>query len=266
LVPSILAEDCSFAYADGPPVVRGVSLRVVRGGVTGIIGPNGSGKSTLLRVLSGMARPGTGHVRLDESPTPLHAVSPRTRARQIAYLPQQVEPLFGLSVEETVALGRFPHTEGFGGLSARDHAAIARAMERCAVSTLRERLFTELSGGERQRVLLASVLAQEPAFLLLDEPTAALDLHHEAEVFALLGALAREGFGVCVVTHDLSLAAAHCDALLLLSSNGNPLAQGPPSTVLTPEHLSAAYGARVLVGRHPFTGVPLPYAPPEGTA
>ena len=264
-MPSILAEDCSYAYPDAPSVVRGVSLRVARGSVTGIIGPNGSGKSTLLRLLAGMARPATGRVILDGAPTPLYAMPPRARARQIAFLPQQVEPLFGLSVVEAVALGRFPHTEGFGGLSARDHEAITRAMDRCAVATLRDRIFTELSGGERQRVLLASVLAQEPALLLLDEPTAALDLHHEAEVFALLGALAREGFGVCVVTHDLSLAAAHCDALLLLSATGAPVAQGPPSAVLTPEALSAAYGARVLVGAHPFTGVPLPYAPPEGT-
>lgn len=262
-MPSILAENCAFAYPDGPMVVRGVSLRIKRGGVTGIVGPNGSGKSTLLRLLAGMARPSLGRVGLEGTGTPLHALAPRLRARQLAYLPQQVEPLFGLSVAETVALGRYPHAEGLGGLGPNDHAAVARAVERCAVQGLSDRVFTELSGGERQRVLLASVLAQEPAFLLLDEPTAALDLHHEAEVFALLGTLAREDFGVCVVTHDLSLAAAYCDALLLLSAAGDVVAQGVPTAVLTPEALSEAYGARVLVGAHPFTGVPLPYAPPK---
>lgn len=261
-MPSILADNCAYAYPGHAPAIHGVSLRVPRGAVTGIIGPNGSGKSTLLRVLAGLAPPSEGTVTLDDLPGPLHAAPARDRARHLAYLPQLVEPLFGLTVSETVALGRFPHQQGLGGLSPVDHDAVRNAMTRCAVESLAQRLFTELSGGERQRVLLASVLAQEPAYLLLDEPTAALDLHHEAEVFALLGALAREGYGVCVVTHDLGLAAAHCDQLVLLSASGMVAAQGTATAVLTSETLSEAYGARVVVAPHPITGLPLPYAVP----
>lgn len=262
LEATLQATDVSFAYADGPPVVRGVSVRVARGRVTGIIGPNGSGKSTLLRLLAGIARPSGGAVAFGG--TSITGLSPRSRAKRLAYLPQSVTPLFGLTVEDTVSLGRFPHTSGLGGLSPGDLAAVETAMTRTAVLPLRERIFTELSGGERQRVLLASVLAQEPEFLLLDEPTAALDIHHEAEVFALLRTLADEGFGVCVVTHDLSLAAGHCDELLLLSNTGAPVAQGAAATVLTPEALTQAYGARVLVAAHPFTGAPFPFAPTGG--
>jgi iron complex transport system ATP-binding protein len=256
----IAAENVSFAYAEAPPAVCGVSLRIERGRVMGIIGPNGSGKSTLLRLLAGIVTPHTGQITLDGAE--VHRLSPRARAQRLAYLPQSVAPLFGLTVEDTVALGRFPHLTGLGGLAPRDMVAVEQAMARTQVLALRTRIFTELSGGERQRVLLASVLAQGPAFLLLDEPTAALDLHHEAEVFALLRALAGEGFGVCVVTHDLSLAAGHCDGLLLLSEHGAPIARGLPPDVLTAEALSAAYGAPVRVGMHPFTGAPLPYVSP----
>lgn len=261
---TIRADEVSYAYAGGPDAVRGATLHLARGQVTGIIGPNGSGKSTLLRLLAGMAQPRAGEVLIAGSRA--CEMPARQRARRVAYLPQTVAPLFGLTVDETVALGRYPHTTGLGGLSRVDHAAVARAMARAGVLGLRGRVFTELSGGERQRVLLAGVLAQEPEFLLLDEPTAALDLHHEAEVFALLRALAGEGYGVCVVTHDLSLAAAHCDALLLLAGDGATVAQGAPGAVLTAEALSRAYGARVIVAAHPVTGAPLPYAPPGGGA
>ena len=264
---AITAEQLSFSYAPGNPVLREVCFRVRQGQVTGILGPNGSGKSTLLRLLAGVGRPSAGSVLLKRdglAAEPLHALTPRARAQVVGYLPQSVTPLFGLSVLDTVALGRYPRLAGLGGLSAHDDALVAGAMQETGVTDFAARVFTELSGGERQRVLLASVLAQEPTFLLLDEPTAALDLHHEAEVFALLRTLAARGYGVCVVTHDLSLAAAHCDALLLLGAGGAMVARGIPGDVITAQALTQAYGAEVRVGVHPFTGAPLPYAPPGG--
>jgi iron complex transport system ATP-binding protein len=125
---------------------------------------------------------------------------------------------------------------------------------------LRERDFNSLSGGERQRVLLASILAQEPGILLLDEPTSALDIHHQIEVFGMLHRLAAEGYGIALVTHDLNLAAAYCDHIILMGTGSGLLASGPPAEVLDEQLLTKAYGAPIRVGRNPYTNAPLVWA------
>lgn len=260
----LAADSLSFAYEHGPLVLRAVSASVPRGQLTAIVGPNGSGKSTLLQLLAGMLRPAAGAVRLEGKP--LSTLRPIARARRIAYLPQQVQPAFSLSVLETVCLGRYPHLGSLGGLREGDIAAARRALAQTDAAHLAARSFGELSGGERQRVLLASVLAQETDYLLLDEPTAALDLHHEAEFFALLRRLADAGAAVAVVTHQINLAAQCCGELLLLGADHALHAAGTPETVMTEAHLAAAYGGAVRVGRHPFAGTPFAAAAGEGGA
>jgi iron complex transport system ATP-binding protein len=255
MTSSLAAHAISFAYEPGAPVLLEVDAIVRAGGVTGIVGPNGSGKSTLLRVMAGLARADSGEVRLDG--TPLTRTGAARRAQMLAYLPQSVNPAFSFTAFEVVCLGRYPHAAPFGGLSAHDVAVARQCLARVNAADLAERQFGTLSGGERQRVLLAGVLAQEPRILLLDEPTASLDMPHARDVFALLRDLARSGYGVGVVTHDLNLAAQYCDTLLLIGAAHAPVATGPPADVLTEARLTQAYGATLRVGRHPFADAPL---------
>ncbi len=256
------AEDLAFAYESGRDVFAGITLAIEGGQLVGIVGPNGAGKSTLLRVLSGLLRPRSGRVFLDDRP--LSDLSNIERARTIAFLPQNVQPAFSLTSAEVVCLGRFPHLGAFGGWTAHDREIADRCLRQTETWDLRDRDFMTLSGGERQRVALASVLAQEPDLLLLDEPTSALDIHHQIEIFALLQRLARKGYGIGVVTHDLNLAGRFCDSLALLAGGVGLLAEGAPDDVLTEPLLSRAYSARIRVGRHPFTDTPLVTAEAPG--
>jgi len=258
------AESITFAYAEGKPVLRDVTVEVRRGELTGIVGPNGSGKSTLLRILCGLLRAAKGQVFLDARP--LCVVPSLERARTVAFLPQEVTPAFALTAFEVVCLGRYPHVGALANLSSHDREVAAQCMRDTDTVALRDRDFLTLSGGERQRVLIASILAQEPYLLLLDEPTSALDIHHQIEILSLLRRLVRSGYGVGVVTHDLNLAAQFCDRLYLLAEEG-VLAEGRPLNVLTDALLSKAYHASIRVCAHPLTGSPLITAvPPQEKA
>lgn len=252
------AKAITYRYEADNDVFRDVSVAVDGGDLTGIVGPNGSGKSTLLRVLCGLLRPNAGEVTLDGRALP--SFSGIERARRVAFLPQAVNPAFALSVFEVVCLGRYPHVGALGALRPRDKEVAERCLRDTETESLRARDFMTLSGGERQRVLLASILAQEPNLLLLDEPTSALDIHHQIEIFALLERLAREGYGIAVVTHDLNLAARFCSRLLLLAGGGEPPVSGPPRDVLTEALLSQAYTASIRVSDHPEVGTPLVWA------
>lgn len=256
---TIVAEGLAYSYTSGQPVLDGISTRVCTGEVTGIIGPNGAGKSTLLQLLCGVLSPQVGTVLLNERP--LARYGDRERARLVAYMPQSVSPAFSLSVREVVALGRFPHLGPFGSLGAPDHAIVEACLEQTETGELAERDFLSLSGGERQRVLLASVLAQEPRLLLLDEPTSSLDLPHEAAFFCQLRTLAEAGLGVVVVTHDINMAAQFCDQLVLLGKHHQLEKQGAPMEVLEAEILTRAYGSPLVVGTHPQSGGPFVTAP-----
>ncbi len=252
----LVAHRVSFAYDPQTPVFQNIDATIESGRIAAIVGPNGAGKSTLLRVLSGLLRPVTGTVMLNDKP--LHGLHAIDRARLIAFLPQIINPAFALKVSEVVSMGRYPHMGAFATLSPHDRNVVERCLHDTETYELRSRDFMTLSGGERQRVLVASILAQEPELLLLDEPTSALDLHHAHEVFVLLRRLAGDGYGIAVVTHDLNLAARFCDHLLLMSqTHQGLLADGPPECVLTEELLSRAYAASINVCAHPITGSPL---------
>ncbi len=251
---TLAARGVSFAWERGEsPAVDGVDLRVGRGELVAVVGPNGAGKSTLLGLLSGWLTPRSGSVELEGKA--LDRWPARERARRLALLPQDAAPLYDLTVAEVVAMGRHPHRGAWAPLDARDRRVVAAVLAATDTRGLRHRRFATLSGGERQRVLLASVLAQEPAVLLLDEPTASLDLHHGAEVFRQLGRAAREGTGVLAVTHDLNLAALFADRVVLLA-RGRVAVEGAPSDVLTEEILRRVYGPELVVVDNPASGRP----------
>ena len=221
-------------------------------GMTGIVGPNGSGKSTLLRLAAGLLRPRAGCVSFEGSP--IAAMSRRRIASSMGFLPQDTPPMFDFTVEEICRMGRYPHLRGIGVFTAKDRSAVERALEETDMAALRRRPLSRLSGGERRRAMIASVLAQEPRLMLLDEPTGALDIHHAAAVMRLLA-----GFGdiaVVVVTHDINLASLFCERMLLLR-DGGVMADGPPDAVVVPALLHTAYGENLRVQKHPDTGRPI---------
>ncbi|MGE0703520.1 MAG: ABC transporter ATP-binding protein [Vicinamibacterales bacterium] len=247
------ADRLSFAYrATDTPVLDQVSLTVERGDLVGILGPNGSGKTTLLKVLAGSLSPTTGEVRLDRRP--LTSWSRREIARRIAFVPQETFAPFDFSVLDIVLMGRFPHLGRFA-LEGPDDLAIARdALRATGTEAFEDRSFSTLSGGEKQRVVIASALAQSPEMLLLDEPTASLDIGHQFDVQQLLGRLNRDHAVTMILsTHDLNFAAALCRRLVLLRG-GRVLAAGPTPEVLTPEAVRALYDVDADVRLHERTG------------
>ena len=241
-----------FGYVSEQPVLRNLDLSATEGEIVALLGPNGSGKSTLLRLAAGLRAPQLGQARW--AGLELSRWERRARARQIAFLPQSVQVLYRYRVRDVVMLGRHPHAAGpFSAPSAEDRDAVGRALEQCDVATLKSRPFDELSGGERQRVLLAAALAQGAALLLLDEPTSSLDIHHQIALLDLLRQLADLGRTVVWATHDLNLAAAYAQRLVLLDG-GQIAADGPPAQVLTAERIARVYGPGIWVGPHPGGG------------
>lgn len=251
---ALVARDVSFRYGDGPLALSGASLALRPGELVGVIGPNGSGKSTLLRVSLGALRPEAGSVTLDGAPIAL--THGEALARRVAFLPQRVEEPFAFTCEEVVAQGRYPRLSAMGFLSPEDIRVVRESMRRTETEAFASRSLEDLSGGERQRVLIASALAQETDYLLLDEPTSSLDIQHQAEIFALLRRSSREGKAVCVVIHDLNLAAQFCDRLVLMNT-GQTVMDGAPADVLRQEALASVYGDSVVVAENPVTGGPL---------
>jgi iron complex transport system ATP-binding protein len=227
-------------------ILRGVDLELAPGEVLALVGPNGAGKTTLLRVASGVLRPSAGRVLLEGQP--LSALSRRELARAVAVVPQELQIAFGFSVGEVVLMGRSPHVGGLGFDSGPDVEVARRALERVGIAELADRSLLELSGGERQLALVARAFAQEPRLLLLDEPTAHLDLRHRLEVAALVREFARGGRSALVVSHDLALAARSCDRMVLLAG-GRVLAAGAPAEVLTPALLREGFGIEADVIR-----------------
>ena len=197
--------------------------------LTAVLGHNGSGKSTLLSCLARQHRPDTGTVALGDRP--LANYRQRDLARAVAYLPQRLPPVAGLTVRELVRLGRYPWRGALGRWQAGDHAAVESAMAETGAAGLADQLADETSGGERQRAWIAMLLAQDAPILLLDEPTSALDLAHAEEVMSLLRRLSRQGRQVIVVLHDINLAARHADRIVALGA-GRVAFDGPPSAFL----------------------------------
>ncbi len=262
--PRLAAKNIEIRYSsEALPVLTQLTLALTPGMFIGIIGPNGSGKSSLVRALSRTLKPSDGAVLLDGQN--LYSVhSARASAQAVGVVPQDTSVSLDFSVREMVRMGRAPHlpVRPFASETAEDEEVVTQALQHAGVENLAERPVTALSGGERQRVLLARALAQQPAILLLDEPTANLDLRHQAQVLTLAQSLAHSGGTVLAVLHDVNLAAAYCDTLMLLHE-GRITASGTPSEVLTAENLEAVYGARVWVRPHPLSGRPLVLPLPE---
>lgn len=249
----LAAGGLRVAYGGGV-VLDQVDLRVRAGEWVTILGPNGSGKTTLLRAIGAYLEPLAGSVHVDGRP----AASYRREelARIMAAVGVNVPGDFPLAVSEFVMLGRIPHAPGWGSPGSRDHQAVARALEQTGTATLADRSLDQLSAGERQRALVARALAQEPAVLLLDEPTVHLDICRQVEMLDLLARLrAATGLTILAVLHDINLAALYSDRLVLMR-DGRPVAAGPPARVLTAETLEAVFGCRVAVQPHPLRPVP----------
>jgi iron complex transport system ATP-binding protein len=239
---------------DGTDVLHGLDLSLQAGEMVGLLGPNGSGKSTLLRVVAGLLVARAGRVIL--AGRELRAYAARDRAKLIGLVPQFAALPFAFSVGDVVAMGRHPYIGLLGAMSAHDRQAVELALDMADVSDLRERLVTELSGGEFQRVLIARALAQEPRLLLLDEPTAHLDLNHQVDIALLMGRLNHDqGLTILWVSHDVNLAGEFCDRLLMLKG-GELVADGTPAETITPAGLRQVYGMDFHVAPSPLSGRP----------
>jgi iron complex transport system ATP-binding protein len=232
----------------GSRIVDGVDVDLGSGEVVALVGPNGAGKSSVLRLLAGEVEPTAGSVELGGAP--LGRLGPVERARRRAVMPQDAPMRFSFTAREVVAMARYAQSS-----RADDDRAVDRALRRVGIAHLASRTFPSLSGGERALVTLARVLAQETPVLLLDEPTASLDIGHQEQVMAVVRELACEGAAVLVVLHDLNLAAAHADRVALLAG-GRVVHAGPPAETLSAARVGTAFGHPVEILSGPG-GTPL---------
>ncbi|MFC6991559.1 heme ABC transporter ATP-binding protein [Haladaptatus sp. GCM10025707] len=244
---SIDGISVSFGPVD---VLNAISANVEAGTFVGLVGPNGAGKTTLLRAINGAIDPDSGTVAVDGQN--VHDLSAKAASRLVATVPQDTSVAFPFPVRDIVAMGRHPYQSRFDRQTTADANAVDRALARTQTEQFADRNIDELSGGERQRVILARALAQETPVLLLDEPTASLDINHQVRTLELVSDLVAEGKTAVAAIHDLNLAAHYCDELLLLA-DGQMLAAGAPESVLTEEALASAFDTRAVVARHPVT-------------
>ncbi|MGD9849732.1 MAG: ABC transporter ATP-binding protein [Nitrospirales bacterium] len=260
--PALFLKDVSFSYTrmnhDRPkPVLNRIHARVSVGSLVGVLGPNGSGKSTLLKLLARLLKPQEGSIEVFGKP--LEQLTASDLATCVAFVPQETLQVFPFTIGEMVLMGRSPHHQGWGGWhweDREDREIAATAMEELDVLHLSSRLVSDVSGGERQRAVIARALAQQPQVLLLDEPTAFLDLHHQLDIAKILRRLNQErGLTVVLVSHDVNLASQYCDAIVLLHE-GRIVKEGPPDSVIREDVLCDVYGCPVLVDRHPQSGLP----------
>jgi len=256
----VILGGVTFAI-DGVTVLDDVSADIPPRAVTGLLGPNGAGKSTLLRLIAGLVKPDAGSIRLEG--TIVASLPRREAAQRIALLEQSATPSVDLSVREVVLLGRIPHRSrvlgSFGG--ADDHLVADRALAMVGARELEERQWHTLSGGQQQRVQIARALAQQPSLLLLDEPTNHLDVSAQ---LSLLGQVRGLGLTSVMALHDLNLAAAYCDHILLLH-RGRLVASGSPAEVLQPSVIADVYGVDCDIIEHPRGGHPVIVFSPSGT-
>ena len=252
---SLVAHSLVAGYEGKPPAIRRIGVGLMAGSLVGVMGPNGAGKSTFLRALSRLLKPRSGSVTF-EGRDLYRAVGEREAARGIALVPQEEPVAFPLTVRELVQLGRTPYLGRFGWLHREDRRAVERALGEMDLKGLAERPVGELSGGERKRAVIARALAQEARILLLDEPTAHLDVSHALELFGLLKGLARSGRLVVVASHEMWQLGRFCDRLLLFA-RGRLVADGAPRRVLAGRACSKAFGVRFVLARVGSTVTPV---------
>lgn len=245
-------DDVSVAFGD-TDVLESVTASIEDGQFVGLVGPNGAGKTTLLRAISGVCPPTSGHVSIDG--VDLTAASAAHRGREVAVVPQETTLAFSFTVRHLVSMGRTPYRSRFSPPDERDRACVDRAMEQTKTAALASRSVDELSGGQRQRVLLARALAQDTPVILLDEPTANLDINHQVEMLSVVRRLTGDGTTVVAAIHDLDLAARFCDELLVLAG-GRLVRRGSPEQVLDAETIQATFGATGAVTTDPITWSP----------
>ena len=251
---SLVARSLSFSFGN-ERVLDGVDVRLEPGRIVGVIGPNGAGKTTLVRLLSRILAPESGRIEL--AGRSLHHWSAIELARALAVVPQNPELPTAFTAWEIVLMGRTPHLDWLGRERPQDRLRAHEAMAETGILRLADRRINQLSGGERQRVVIARALAQEPRVLLMDEPTAHLDLNHQVDILTLVADLVRErGLATLAIFHDLNLASRYCDRLILLKE-GSVLTAGPPVDVLTADSIERAYGVRVTVIEHPNDRLPV---------
>ena len=249
----IRVDAVSFRYREDW-VLRDLSFQVEKGEFVGIIGPNGSGKTTLLKILYRLLTPETGEVLLNT--IPLGKMKQKEIAKRIGVVAQETQLLFPFRVIEIVLMGRSPYLGHLMFEGKRDLEIAARAMESTETLSLSERPIDELSGGERKRVFIARTLAQEPEVILLDEPTANLDIHHQVDFLNLVLNLNREkGLSIIMASHDMNLASEFCHRLILLRQ-GKIFKIGTPEEVITRENIETVYGCPVWVDKNPVSGMP----------
>ena len=259
----LAAKDVSVRLG-GNPILKSVSFEARAGEVAGLIGPNGAGKSTLLRILAGLLRPESGSVQIEDEP--LRGLNSAQRARRIAFMPQH-DATHPFTAIETVLMGRYAHLGRFELEGRQDREIALSAMARTDTAQFEDRQLDRLSGGERQRVILARALAQQAGVILLDEPSASLDLRHRLSIMETLREeVAARRVAVVVALHDVSLASRYCDRLTLLY-DGRITAEGAPVDVLTPQNLRNAFGVETAVQIDPVTGSPQVWliGPSEGS-
>ncbi|MBT3362664.1 MAG: heme ABC transporter ATP-binding protein [Chloroflexi bacterium] len=251
---SIYIDQGSFSYGGSSFAVNNIDLKIQNGEMVGLLGPNGSGKTTLLKLASGELKPTSGQILLDNAK--LADLSKNKIARKVAMVPQYFYMPFSFTVQEVVMLGRTPFIKMLAGEKEHDHNAVDDSIEMAGIGDFKDRIFNELSGGERQRAIIALAMAQEPKLLLLDEPTAHLDINHQIELLQLVRRLNREqGITISAVMHDLNLAALYFDRLIMLK-DGDIYADGSPTEVLTEETIEAVYSTKVHVAKHPTSNTP----------
>ena len=249
----IRARDVWVSYGERV-VLNGLDLSVEKGSFVALAGPNGVGKSTLLRLVSGVISPSRG--KIEVAGQDILTLSTRERARLVSVVPQDPELPHGAPAIEVVLMGRNPHLGLLSWEGDSDVQTAVEAMRMTYTEDLLDRSVDELSGGERQRVAIAIALAQQTPFILLDEPTANLDLAYQPAIMELMRRLVSSGKTILAAVHDLTLAAQFCDRVVLMSG-GASLSTGTPEETLTEENIRAVYGADVRIMEHPETGKPV---------
>ena len=251
---SLKVEEVQIKY-DKQIIVKNISVTIAPQKITTIIGPNGCGKSTLLKAMSRILTCSSGDILLDG--VSIFTMDTKRLAKRIAILLQRQENLSGITVEEIVSYGRFPHRKGLRGLDSEDKEIIDWAIKKTQIDELRHRYIDELSGGQRQRVWLAMALAQKTDIIFLDEPTTYLDISYQLEILELLKKLnEEEGYTIVMVLHDINLA-ARCAHRLILMQCGSVAVAGTPAEVLQRDTIARVFQVDATIGVHPVSGTPL---------